>query len=192
MSRAKRTPPKAHPLGPGEYVPDPTEGIQRVEDLPKPKILKCSRNYPQRPCPQCGRTAYRDRVLHWRLHDVGDLVSGRPHEIELTYSQHYCSACQTYFAADMSDLAPPLGRYARRVMALAIRAVVEDGLPYWSASWRLWREDERQASGDQIRDQVVKTQVGLLHDSLQVAKRLLFIDVLLCLGRQAPMDEEAG
>ena len=24
--------------GPGEYRPDPTEGITRIEDLPKPKI----------------------------------------------------------------------------------------------------------------------------------------------------------
>ena len=35
--------------GPGEYRPDPTEGITRIEDLPKPKILRCSRNYKRRP-----------------------------------------------------------------------------------------------------------------------------------------------
>src|SRR5260370_337273 len=31
-------------LGPGEYVPDATEGISRVEDLPKPRIEPRSRN----------------------------------------------------------------------------------------------------------------------------------------------------
>ena len=31
--------------GPGEYRPDPTEGINRIEDLPKPKIRCQSRNY---------------------------------------------------------------------------------------------------------------------------------------------------
>lgn len=25
--------------GPGEYRPDPTEGINRIEDLPKPKLI---------------------------------------------------------------------------------------------------------------------------------------------------------
>jgi hypothetical protein len=32
--------------GPGEYRPDPTEGIGRIEDLPKPQIRCQSRNYP--------------------------------------------------------------------------------------------------------------------------------------------------
>ena len=31
--------------GPGEYRPDPTAGISRIEDLPKPKIRCQSRNY---------------------------------------------------------------------------------------------------------------------------------------------------
>jgi hypothetical protein len=30
--------------GPGEYRPDPTEGIDRVEDLPKTKVRVRSRN----------------------------------------------------------------------------------------------------------------------------------------------------
>jgi len=126
--------------GPGEYRPDPTEGIERVEDLPPPKFIRQSRNYQHRPCPQCGHSAYRNRTFQRRLHDVGDLVSGRPREIVLTYSQHYCSACRKYFNADTSDLAPPGGHYTHRVMALASRTVVEDGLPYRAASWRLWRD----------------------------------------------------
>ena len=39
--------------GPGEYLPDVTEGITRVEDLPKAKVARRSRNYRRRPCPQC-------------------------------------------------------------------------------------------------------------------------------------------
>ena len=42
--------------GPGEYRPDPTEGITRIEDLPKPKIRCQSRNYRRRPCPRCGHS----------------------------------------------------------------------------------------------------------------------------------------
>ena len=76
--------------GPGEYLADTTEGIVRVEDLPKPKIVRRSRNYSHRPCPQCRRSCYRKRTVERTLHDVGDLVSGRPRKIQLTYSQHYC------------------------------------------------------------------------------------------------------
>ena len=48
-------------LGPGEYRPDPTEGIQRVEYLPTPTIAEQSWIYLQRPCPRCTRSANRDR-----------------------------------------------------------------------------------------------------------------------------------
>ncbi len=125
-------------LGPGEYVPD--QAFTRVEDLPKPKRLKQSRKYPVRTCPQCGQAAPRHKVFTRHLHDLGDLVSGRPHAIELTYSQHYCATCAKYFNADSSDLAPPHGHYTHRVMVVAVRLVVEDGLPYRVASWLLWRE----------------------------------------------------
>jgi len=136
MKRTKNsTTPK---LGPGEYRPD--VAFQRVEDLPRPKIIKEKRNFAHQPCPRCGKQAYRDRVFTRKLHDMGDLSSGRPHEIHVTYSQHYCSACRKYFNADLSDAAPPRGHYTHRVMALAMRVVVEDGLPYRSASWHLWRD----------------------------------------------------
>ncbi len=42
---------------PGEYVPDATEGITRVEDLPKAKVAQRSRNYRRRPCPECEHSA---------------------------------------------------------------------------------------------------------------------------------------
>src|SRR5262249_3311755 len=42
--------------------------------------------------------------------------------------------------ADLSELAPPGSQYPHRVMDLAVRLVVEDGLPYRPASWHLWRD----------------------------------------------------
>lgn len=125
---------------PGEYLADVTEGITRVEDLPKATLLKRSRNYKRRPCPRCGRRAYRLRSVNRLLHDVGDLVSGRPHDFLLTYSQHHCPHCGHYFNADMSDLALPGSHYTQRVVAVAVRLVVEDGLPYRAAAWHLWRD----------------------------------------------------
>ena len=126
--------------GPGEYVADCTEGITRVEDLPRAKVVERSRNYPRRRCPQCGHSCYRNRTVERTLHDLGDLVSGRPREIQLSYSQHFCCKCKRYFNAETSDLAPPKSHYTHRVIALAVRLVVEDGLPYRAASWHLWRD----------------------------------------------------
>jgi hypothetical protein len=53
---------------------------------------------------------------------------------------HRCSTCRRGFNADLSDLAPPKSRYTQRVVSLAVRLVVEDGLPYRVASWHLWRD----------------------------------------------------
>jgi hypothetical protein len=126
--------------GPGEYRADRTEGITRVEDLPQAKLVERSRNFSRRPCPECGRSCYRNRTIERTLHDLGDLVCERPRDVHLTYSQHYCCKCRRYFNVDTWDLAPPKSHYTQRVIALAVRLVVEDGLPYRAASWHLWRD----------------------------------------------------
>jgi hypothetical protein len=126
--------------GPGQYLSDATEGIIRPEDLPKSRTIRRSRNYPSRPCPDCGKPCFRNRTRTRDLHDVGDLVSGRPREIQLVYSQHRCTHCNRFFNADTSDYALPKAHYTHRVVSLAVRLVVEDGLPYQSASWHLWRD----------------------------------------------------
>jgi ribosomal protein S27AE len=125
---------------PGKYVPDGTEGITSVGELPKPKAVRLSRNYPRRRCPRCGQRAYRLRPVERTLRDLGDPVSGRPRDIHVTYSQHRCPKCNVYFNADMDDLALPKCHYTHRVVGLAVRLVVEDGLPYRAASWHLWRD----------------------------------------------------
>jgi hypothetical protein len=127
-------------VGPGEYVRDVTEGITRVEDLPKPQVVLRSRNFRRLPCPRCGRSAHRVRCLHRQLHDLGDLVLERPREIQLIYSQHHCHSCNIYFNAEVGGLAFAGGHYTLRVVMLAVRLVVEDGLPYRLASWHLWRD----------------------------------------------------
>ena len=126
--------------GPGEYRADRTEGITRVEDLPKAKVVQRSRNFSSRPCPRCDRSCYRNRTVERTLHDLGDLVCERPRDLQLTYAQHYCCKCKSYFNVDMSDLALLKSHYTHRVVAMAVRLVVEDGLPYRAASWHLWRD----------------------------------------------------
>jgi len=125
---------------PGEYLPDTTEGITRVEDLPKPKIEVRKRSSKRRPCPRCEKHAYRLRELRRTLHDLGDPVSDRPRDLHITYSQHRCPHCDTYFNTDLEDLAMVRSHYTHRVVSLAVRLVVEDGLPYRAASWHLWRD----------------------------------------------------
>jgi hypothetical protein len=126
--------------GPGEYVPDVTEGITRVEDLPQPRRQRRSRNYPARRCRRCGRRAGRYAVAARTLHDLGDPRCGRPVDLVVTYSKHCCPHCRCYFSVDLSDLALPKCLYTRRVQRLAVRLVAEDGLPYQAASWHLWRD----------------------------------------------------
>ena len=54
---------------PGAYIRDATEGITRVEDLPKPKIVERKRSRKRRPCPHCEKSAYRLREVQRKLHD---------------------------------------------------------------------------------------------------------------------------
>jgi transposase len=126
--------------GPGEYVPDVTEGITRVEDLPKPRMERRSRNYSARRCRRCGRRAGRYAVASRTLHDLGDPRSDRPVNLVVRYSKHHCPRCGCCFSAELSDLALPKCLYTRRVQQLAIRLVAEDGLAYQAASWHLWRD----------------------------------------------------
>jgi len=127
-------------FGPGEYRPDPSEGITAPADLPQPEIIPYSRNATRQPCPRCGHSAYRDKQSHRTLHDWGHLAAWCPRDLLVTYSQHYCTKCRKYLSADLSDLAPPGSPYTHRVIALAVRIVVEDGLPYRPARWHLWRD----------------------------------------------------
>jgi hypothetical protein len=76
-------------FGPGRYVPDPTEGILDVHDLPAPQIVAYDRNHEHTPCPRCGHFAYRHKWDHRTFHDLGDLSTDRPVDLLVTYSSHY-------------------------------------------------------------------------------------------------------
>ena len=125
-------------MGPGEYVADLTQGITHPSQLPEPTIERRSCSYRRRKCPKCGKSCYRDTKGHRTLHDIGSLRSERPRDIHIEYSKHRCENCRIYFNADMSDLAPPGARYTNRVIDRAVRAVVENGLSYGTASLHMW------------------------------------------------------
>jgi len=127
-------------MEPGEYLPDSTEGIIRVENLPTPLCEARSRNYPRRTCPRCGRPCPRHSLGHRTLLEVGSPRRDRPRQLCVVYSKHRCRLCGLFFSADLSDLAPPGSHYTHRVIRLAVRLVAEDGLPYRAASWHLWRD----------------------------------------------------
>jgi hypothetical protein len=127
-------------MAPGQYEPDRTEGITGVEDLPPPLVERRLRNSRRQPCPQCRQKGFRHSVGQRTLHDVGSLRRQRPRLLQVVYSKHYCKRCALHFSADLSDLAPPASHYTHRLISLAVRLVVEDGLPYRVASWHLWRD----------------------------------------------------
>ena len=127
-------------VGPGAYVPDPTEGMVDVKDLPAPQLGLYSRHPKQTPCPRCGQLASRHKADQRLLHDLGEVSTGRPVDLLVTYSSHYCSYCKKYFNIELSDLAPAGSHYTNRVIDLAVRVVVEDGVPYRTTSWHLWRD----------------------------------------------------
>jgi hypothetical protein len=113
--------------GPGAYLADVTEGITRGENLPTAKVICRSRHDNRRKCPRGGRRSYRLRRVARRLPDLGDLVSGRPQEIHLTASPQHGSGCGQYCNVDTSDVALPRSHDTQRVVAVAVRLVVEDG-----------------------------------------------------------------
>jgi hypothetical protein len=127
-------------MPPGHYISDPTEGICRIEDLPPPQVRHRSRNYRRRRCPRCGHAAYRNGEGRRVMHDLSNLQVGRPLDLSVRYSKHRCPACRHCFGAATSDLAPSGSHYTHRVSTVAVRLVVEDGLPYRTASWHLWRD----------------------------------------------------
>jgi len=71
---------------------------------------------------------------------LGNLLTGWSRDLIVIYSQHYCTRCYKYFNADMTDLTAPGSHYTKRVVDMAVRSVMEDGLPYRTASWSLWRD----------------------------------------------------
>src|SRR5215470_17856478 len=127
-------------FGPGEYVSDPTEAIVDLQALPRPPLVAYSRHPDHTPCPRCGHLAYGHQSGQRTLHDLGDLSTGCPVDLLVTYSSPYCSQCHKHFTIDLSDVAPPGGYYTHRVLQLAGRLVIEAGVPYRPASWPLWRD----------------------------------------------------
>ena len=69
-------------MPPGEYLPDVTDGLGSVDQLPLPKVIHRSRNYPRRRCPRCGTSSPRVQVRVRTLADLGDALSGRPRQVQ--------------------------------------------------------------------------------------------------------------
>ena len=127
-------------FGPGEYVPDPTEGIVDVNALPTPTLVAYDRNHDHPPCPRCGHLASRHTCGQRTCHDLGDVSTGCPGDLVVTSSSHSCSPCRQYCNVALSDVALPGSHDTRRVTQLAVRLVVEDGVPSRPASGHVWRD----------------------------------------------------
>jgi hypothetical protein len=126
--------------GTGTVCSGSHRGITRVENRPPPVVTHRSRNYRRRAGPRWGRGCYRDNLGHRVLHDRGIWTRDRPRDRRIVYSRHRCRPGRSSFRADRSDVAPPGCHDTNSVIALAVRLVVEDGLPDRMASWHLGRD----------------------------------------------------
>ena len=128
--------------GPGEYVPDATEGITRVEDLPKPRIHKQSRNFAARPCPHVSPRPPDDTASAYTHTPRPRRPTLRPTARRGRY----------ILTASLPTLWPPLHRRPERPLhspsastPVASNNWPSDSLrrtlcPTASASWHLWRD----------------------------------------------------
>ena len=127
--------------GPGEYRPDPSPGHHPHRGLAQAQDPAARAEITaRRPCPRCGQGASRDRRVRRTLHDLGNPLTGRPRELIVISSQHYCTRCRRSLNADMTDLAAPGSHSTKRVVDTAVRLVIEDSFHYRTASWSLWRD----------------------------------------------------
>jgi hypothetical protein len=127
--------------GPGEYVPDVTQGITRAEDLPHPRRRQRRRNPPPRPRPRWGRRAGRRAAARRAPHDLGGARANCPADLPATSSRHRRPRRGGRLAWDITDPALPHCRSARRAQRRAARLVAGGGLPCRAAGRHLWRDD---------------------------------------------------
>jgi len=139
---------------PGQYVSDNTEGLINPQDLPRPKIKKRSHVRKKCRCPLCKRLSRRHTFEIRNLHDLGNPATGQPVEVQLRYSTHYCCKCKHHFTINTSPIAPPKSQYTNAVIDLAVRLIVDDGLPFREASWHLWQHHRVYAPFGTIKNWV--------------------------------------
>src|SRR6266566_2531835 len=125
--------------GPGRYVPDPTEGIPTVKDLPAPPLVAYHRDHTQTAGPRCSQLASRHTSGQRLWHDVGDWCTGHPLDLLVTSASPSCDRCTKHCTIALSAGAPPGAHDTHRVIDVAGRVVSDDGRPSRPANGPLWR-----------------------------------------------------
>ena len=72
--------------------------------------------------------------------DLGDLRTRQPQDLQITSAPYDCTPCRCSCTTALSDLAPSQSASTHRVIDMAVRVVVEDGLPYRPARGHVWRD----------------------------------------------------
>ena len=124
--------------GPGAEVPDLTEGLVDVPALPTPTLVAYDRHHAHPPCPRWGPLAARHTCGQRTFHALGEVSTGCPGALLVTYSSHACTPCRKYGNVALSDVALPGSHSTRRVAQVAVRLVVEDGVPSRPARGHVW------------------------------------------------------
>ena len=120
------------------------ESIQPIElkcpihgsPLRAPTQHEYSRNLSSTPCTGCGKPCFRKRSFSRTLWDLSTEIedSEEPVLLNLTYSQHYCCDCRSYFLSPLDPWIPIKSQYTQRVIDRAVSRVVQDRNSYREAS----------------------------------------------------------
>lgn len=71
----------------------------------------------QATCPRCKSKSRRHSLADRHMRDLG---RGRPKEISVTTSKHYCKNCRKHFTVSLGTLAPKGSRYTWAVIKKAL------------------------------------------------------------------------
>src|SRR5438132_10701353 len=112
--------------GPGRYVPDPTEGSTPVKALPTPHLVAYHRDHTQTACPRCSHLASRHTSGQRLWHDVGDVCTGHPSALLVTYASPSGDRCTKHCTIALSAGAPPGAQYTHRVSDVTGRVRSEE------------------------------------------------------------------
>jgi len=74
-----------------------------INDLPAPTLVAYDRNHDHTPCPRGGHLASRHQSGQRTCHALGNVSTGCPVDLLVTYSSHYCARCQKYLTIALAD-----------------------------------------------------------------------------------------
>jgi hypothetical protein len=90
-------------------------------------------------CPHCETPCCRRREFQRQVWDLTDPPRLGPRLLKVSYSQHFCRECESYFTASVSDLGLTKCQYTNRVIMLVLSYMKTQQLSYRDTSLAVCR-----------------------------------------------------